>query len=135
MIESGKAYVKRLFCRPTHDKTSLNINFNNWINRYAYTDIDRWRRKARVISNEISSPGIRAYFLKKEDPKNQHRILELLAKFNNQDPKKINSYYDEQAHELVGDIFGDILIHYASSSDQKRSNRFFTNSILLDISR
>lgn len=129
--------LKLITRRHTESVSTLGIDWSNWVDRYA--NVNRWTKYAWAISVKLNTPTIRQKFIEKGSSQEQYGTFELLsiAKFNNPPPPlpgKPKEKFDARSTKLVGDLFGDILIHHISSQNIERRNEFIKFNWMLEIS-
>ncbi len=111
---------------------SIGINFKDWI--FRYSDIKRWRDESRkLMINYFSDGNYRRNLVEKTHPRDQYRALELMARFSNPATSQVRDGYYEGTVEIVGDLFGNMLIHHLTHKDRSRLDQFVDRRLLLTI--
>lgn len=115
-----------------NDRFSPGVNFKRWIFRYG--DKRKWQAQGlKVLHHYFIDKNYREGIVKKAQPSDQYKILELMARFSNPNINEVRDGFYENTVMMVGDLFGDILIDHVVCSDVARRREFIDDRLLLTI--
>jgi hypothetical protein len=115
-----------------NDRFSPGINFKGWIFRYG--DKRKWQAQGlKVLHHYFIDKHYREGIVKKANPSDQYKIMELMSRFSNPNIDEVRDGFYENTVMMVGDLYGDILIDHVMCSDKDRRREFIDGRLLLTI--